>query len=106
MPLRSAGVFCWHSSGLKLNQNAAERRRLLTFAIVGGGPTGVELAGAVAELARVALVRDFRNIDTAHTRIILIEAGERVLPTFPQTLSAEALAALQALGVEVRLGSR
>ncbi len=84
---------------------AAERRRLLTFAVVGAGPTGVELAGAIAELARVALVRDFRNIDTADTRIILIEAGERVLPTFPQTLSAKALAALQALGVEVRLGS-
>ena len=85
--------------------DAAERRRLLTFAIIGGGPTGVELAGALAELARFALVRDFRNIDTTQTRIVLIEAGERILPTFPQTLSAKALAALQVLGVEVHFGS-
>ena len=84
--------------------DAAERRRLLTFIVIGGGPTGVELAGAVAELARVALVRDFRNIDTAQTRIILIEAGARILPSFPPKLSDKALAALQALGVEVHLG--
>ena len=84
--------------------DAAERRRLLTFVVIGGGPTGVELAGAVAELARVALVRDFRNIDTAQTRIILIEAGARILPSFPPKLSDKALAALQALGVEVHLG--
>src|SRR5262249_51549250 len=85
--------------------NAAERRRLLTFAVIGGGATGVELAGPVAELAKVALVRDFRNIDTAHTRVMLIEAGPRVLPAFPESLSARARTALEALGVEVRLGT-
>ena len=93
-----------YPSGIRAGRaepDAAERRRLLTFAIIGGGPTGVELAGALAELARFALVRDFRNIDTTQTRIVLIEAGERILPTFPQTLSAKALAALQVLGVEV-----
>jgi NADH dehydrogenase len=83
----------------------AERQRLLTFAIVGAGLTGVELAGALAELARVALVRDFREIDTSDTRIMLIEAGNRVLPNFPPSLSAKAEAALVALGIEVKLNA-
>jgi len=78
-----------------------ERRRLLTFAIVGAGPTGVELAGAIAELAKVALAMDFRSIDPRETRVLLIEAGEHVLASFPASLSARAHAALAALGVEV-----
>ena len=82
-----------------------ERQRLLTFVIVGGGPTGVEMAGAIAELARVALA-DFRNIDPRSARVILIEGGSRVLANFPPSLSAIAKRALENLGVEVRLGVR
>ena len=82
-----------------------ERRDLLTFVIIGAGPTGVELAGALAELARAALARDFRHIDPATARIVLIEAGPRVLPTFPQGLSDTAAHPLIRLGVELRLGS-
>ena len=81
-----------------------ERRRLLTFAIVGAGPTGVELAGAIAELAKVALAMDFRSIDPREARVLLIEAGERVLPSFPTSLSARAVGALHTLGVEVLTG--
>jgi NADH dehydrogenase len=82
-----------------------ERRRLMNLLIVGGGPTGVELAGAIAELARRALAKDFRNIDPRDTRIILVEAGPRLLPSMPEDLSAEALQRLQRLGVEVCLGA-
>jgi NADH:ubiquinone reductase (H+-translocating) len=81
-----------------------ERRRLLTFAIIGGGPTGVELAGAIAELAKAALARDFRRIDPRTARIVLIEAGPRLLPSFPAHLSNAAARALTRLGVELRLG--
>jgi NADH dehydrogenase len=81
-----------------------ERARLQTFVIVGGGPTGVELAGAIAELAKKALAKDFRMIDPQSTRIILIEAGPHILPAFPEKLSAIALDSLRRLGVEVRLG--
>jgi NADH dehydrogenase FAD-containing subunit len=80
-----------------------ERRRLLTFVIIGGGPTGVELAGALAELARAALTRDFRHIDPSTARIVLIEGGPRLLPSFPPKLSETAARALARLGVEVRL---
>ena len=78
--------------------------RLLTIAIVGGGPTGVEMAGAVAELARRALATDFREIDPKQTRVLLLEAGPRLLPSFPEELSRYTEGALQRLGVEVRLG--
>ena len=78
--------------------------RLLTFAIVGGGPTGVEMAGAVAELARKALAADFREIDPRRTRVLLLEAGPRLLPAFPEPLSRYTEAALRRLGVEVRTG--
>jgi NADH dehydrogenase len=81
-----------------------ECARLLTIAIVGGGPTGVELAGAVAELSRRALARDFRAIDPSRTRVLLVEAGERLLANFPESLSRYTGAALARLGVEVRLG--
>jgi NADH dehydrogenase len=81
------------------------RRRLLTFIVIGGGPTGVEMAAAVAELARVALRRDFRNIDPADACVVLVEAGKRLLPTFPAILGDAACEALQQLGVEVRLGA-
>lgn len=84
--------------------DADERRRLMNLVIVGGGPTGVELAGAIAELARRALAKDFRNIDPRATRIILVEAGPRLLPTFPEDLSDDATRRLKQLGVEVLLG--
>ena len=84
--------------------NAEERRQLLNFVIIGGGPTGVELAGAIAELAKVALARDFRQVDPRSSRIILVESGKRVLSSFPESLSAFAKNALEKLGVEVRLG--
>lgn len=83
-----------------------EQRRLTTFVIVGGGPTGVELAGAVAELARHTLPRDFRRIDPQRARIILLEAGPRLLPSFPEHLSDHAVRALARKGVEVRLDEK
>ena len=86
------------------SDDPAELQSLMTFVIVGGGPTGVELAGAIAELACVALAADFRRIDLGHTRIVLVEAGARVLPTFPETLSKAAARALERLGVELRTG--
>jgi len=82
----------------------AEIRALLTFAVIGAGPTGVELAGIIADLARVSLWSSFRRIDTRQARILLIEAGPRVLPAFPETLSAYAAGALAARGVELRFG--
>jgi NADH dehydrogenase FAD-containing subunit/uncharacterized membrane protein YphA (DoxX/SURF4 family) len=83
------------------SQSEAERRAWLTFIIVGGGPTGVELAGAIAELARRGLTREFRTFDPATARIVLVQAADRVLPTFPPSLSAAAKRSLAALGVEV-----
>src|SRR6202167_4313916 len=77
------------------------RAALLTFVIIGGGPTGVELAGTIAELAHETLREDFRQIDTRKARVILIEAGPRILPSFTDDLSAYAHAALERLGVEV-----
>ena len=86
----------------ELARDPAEQRRLLTFVVIGGGPTGVEMAGAIAELARMALAADFRRIDPRATRVVLIEAGPRVLPGFPERLSAAARRQLERLGVEVR----
>jgi NADH dehydrogenase len=83
-----------------------EQRKLLTFVIVGGGPTGVELAGAIGELAHHTLRGNFRNINPESTRVILIEGEERVLSAYPPSLSTHALASLQHLGVEVHLRSR
>jgi len=87
------------------SDDASERRRLLNFVLIGAGPTGVELAGAISELAKVSLGHDFRNIDAREARILLVEAGSRVLPTFPERLSACARRELEKLGVEVRLGA-
>jgi NADH dehydrogenase len=85
--------------------DADERRRLLNFVVVGGGPTGVEMAGAVAELAKRALASDFRSIDPRCARIILIEAGPRLLAPFAPSLSEAARRSLEQLGVDVRLGA-
>jgi NADH dehydrogenase len=79
-------------------------KALMTFIVVGGGPTGVELAGAITDLACKAIRRDFRHIDTAQTRVLLVEAGPRLLPQFPEELSHKAKRALERMGAEVRLG--
>jgi NADH dehydrogenase FAD-containing subunit/uncharacterized membrane protein YphA (DoxX/SURF4 family) len=84
----------------------AERQALLTFVVVGGGPTGVELAGAVAEFARTGLEKDYRAIDPASARVILVQSAPRVLPAFSPLLSARAERALRRLGVEVRTGAK
>jgi NADH dehydrogenase len=81
----------------------AERERLLRFVIVGAGPTGVELAGAIAELAHRTLARDFRRIDPRSARVVLVEAGPRVLPAFTEPMSAYAQRALERLHVDVRV---
>src|SRR5258706_7059572 len=83
-----------------------ERQRLLNFVVVGGGPTGVELAGAIAELARVGMAKDFRNFDPATARIILVQAGPRLLPAFAESLAEVARRALAEIGVTVLLNSR
>src|SRR5256885_5032202 len=80
------------------------RAALLTFVIIGAGPTGVELAGTIAELARDTLSPDFRNIDTHDARVVLIEAGPRVLAGFPEDLSAYAQRSLEELGIQIVLG--
>jgi NADH dehydrogenase len=82
-----------------------ERDAWLTFAVIGAGPTGVELAGTLAEIARHTLARDFRHIDPRKARVLLVEAGPRVLSAFTETLSAKARAQLVKLGVEVRTGA-
>ena len=82
----------------------AARQAAITFAIIGGGPTGVEMAGAIAEIARYTLAEDFRHINPSDARVILIEGDKRVLSAFPEDLSARALEQLQALGVEVITG--
>jgi NADH:ubiquinone reductase (H+-translocating) len=89
----------------EIEADPEERRRLLNFVVVGGGPTGVETAGAIAELARRALAADFRSIDPRCARIILLEAGSRLLAPFDPALSEAARRSLVELGVEVRLGA-
>jgi len=87
-------------------EDAALQRILLTFLICGAGPTGVEMAGAIAELAHNGMAKDFRNFDPASARILLVQAGPRVLPQFGERLSAVARSSLEALGVEVHTDSR
>ena len=84
----------------------ARRREWMTFVSSAGGPTGVEMAGALAEISRQALARDFRRIDPSHARIILFEGEPRVLPSYPEDLSAKARMQLERLGVDVRTGAR
>ncbi len=83
-----------------------ERQALLTFLIVGGGPTGVELAGAIAELAKWGMEKEFRRFDPAQAKVILVQSGPRVLPTFAEELSEATARSLARLGVDVRVGSR
>jgi NADH dehydrogenase len=88
----------------ELSEDEAERRALTTFVVIGGGPTGVEMAGSIADVARNALPNDFRKVDPAKARVLLIEAGPRLLPVFPERLSAYAERALARMGVEVLAG--
>ncbi|RXF69562.1 NAD(P)/FAD-dependent oxidoreductase [Hansschlegelia zhihuaiae] len=90
----------------ELSDDPAERERLLTFAIVGAGPTGVELAGAIIEVARQVMPSEFRRIDLRTARVILIEAGPRVLPAFPESLSDYTRRSLEDMGVEVMTDTR
>jgi NADH dehydrogenase len=85
--------------------DAEAQRAWLTFVIVGAGPTGVELAGALSEIARQTMLRDFRRINPSSARVILVEGRERVLPVYPPSLSAKAASQLRALGVEVITGA-
>jgi NADH dehydrogenase len=87
----------------KITDEAA-RRAALTFVVIGGGPTGVEMAGAIAEIARYTVAKDFRHIDPASARVILVQGEPRVLPGFPEDLSEKALEQLRDLGVEVKTG--
>jgi NADH dehydrogenase/putative oxidoreductase len=87
-------------------EDAEEQARWLTFIVVGGGPTGVELAGAIAELASHGMEREFRNIDPTHAKVILVQSGARLLPAFPEKLSEATELALTSLGVEVATNSR
>ena len=89
----------------KITDEAA-RKAAMTFVIIGGGPTGVEMAGAIAEIARYTLAKDFRHIDPSQARVILIEGEPRLLAAFPEDLSASAMKQLVALGVDVRTGTR
>jgi NADH dehydrogenase len=86
--------------------DAAEREAAMTFVVVGGGPTGVEMAGAVAEIARVTLIKDFRHIDSSQARVFLIESGPEVLQAFSGDLPKSALKQLTGLGVDVRLNTK
>jgi len=85
--------------------DVGEQVELLTFVIVGGGPTGVELAGMLPEVMRKAMRKDFRRVDTSRARVLLLEGGERLLPAFPEELSRHARRDLEELGVEVRTGA-
>jgi NADH dehydrogenase len=91
--------------GAERETDPQARRARLTFVVVGGGPTGVEMAGAFAEVARHTLAHDFRNSDPRSARVILVEAGPRILPAFPEDLSARAVRQLEALGVQVWTGA-
>ena len=90
----------------EVTEHPKDQARCLTFVIIGAGPTGVEMAGSIAELAHVTMRRDFRNIQSSDARIVLIEAGPRVLGAFPEDLSAKAQASLEKLGVEVMTNTR
>jgi NADH dehydrogenase len=82
----------------------AAKSAAMTFVVIGGGPTGVEMAGAIAEIARYTLAKDFRNIDPSHARVVLVEGDQRILSSFPEDLSESAMKQLKELGVEVRTG--
>jgi len=85
--------------------NVKKQQILMTFLVAGGGPTGCELAGAIADISRTVLLKDFRHIDPSHARVLLVEGGKRLLPSFPEDLAQRAEQDLKKLGVEVRTGA-
>ncbi len=99
-------ILCAYEAAERMAIDSEERRELLTFVVVGGGPTGVEMAGAIAEISRNTLKNDFRTIDPTHTRVILVQSGDRVLNEYPEDLSASAQRQLEKIGVEIKLGPR
>ena len=101
MRSRCGGGCCWRLKKPSARRIPSRQRHLLTFVLIGGGPTGVELAGALAEIARHTLRREFDTIDPESARIVLIEAGDTILPSFPPSLRDSARRALRKLGVEV-----
>jgi NADH dehydrogenase len=103
LEIRRRALFAFEQA--EREDDSEARRQWLTFVVIGGGPTGVEMAGAFAEIARHSLVRDFRRIDPRAARVLLIEAGPRVLHAYPEDLSLRAQAQLEALGVQVWTGS-
>jgi NADH dehydrogenase len=103
LEIRRRFLACYEQA--ELEENAAIQRSLMTFVVVGGGPTGVELAGALAEIATRSLPPDFRNIETSKTRIVLVEAGDRLLSAFDTDQSERAKRDLLGMGVEVRLNT-
>ena len=98
--IRGRTLFAFEAAERVSNEDA--RRAWLTFVIIGGGPTGVELAGAIGELARSTLKRNFRSFDPAQARVFLLEGGENVLPTYDERLRGSAVSSLGRLGVTVR----
>ncbi len=90
----------------EIEQDQDKRHALLTFVVIGGGPTGVEMAGAIAELARRSVSSDFRTITPHCSKVILVQSGDRLLPSFPESLSNKAKSSIEQLGVEVRLGQK
>ena len=103
---RFAGASSWPSRWPSGRLDPVAHRELLTFVIIGGGPTGVELAGALAEISRHSLRGDFQNIDPSEARILLMEGLDRILPVYSPDLSEKARRSLEKLGVEVRTGTR
>jgi len=103
LEIRRRALFAYEKAEREDDPEA--RRQWLTFVVVGGGPTGVEMAGAFAEVARHTLARDFRRIDPRSARVLLVEAGPRLLPAYPEELSEKAKLQLEALGVQVWTGA-
>ena len=99
-------IFCAYETAERLPRDSKEREAYLTFVVIGGGPTGVEMAGAISEIATNTLKADFRSIDTTKTKVVLLQSGDRILPEFSPDLSESAKKQLENLGVEVRTGSR
>jgi len=104
--IRHKLLLAFEAAEVAMETDQQRAQALLTFVVVGGGPTGVELAGAIAEVARKALVKDFRHINPASARILLVEATPRILGAFPQSLARRAAEKLRRLGVEVRTNTR
>ncbi len=102
--LRNRILECFERAALTLDP--AERRRAMTFTVIGGGPTGVEFAGALAELIRGPILHDFSTLDVGHARVVLVQSPDSLLPMFPEDLRRYALRSLTKMGVEVRLNSR